>query len=198
MSKTHYFEVEKYTFTFVDQQEDRYIQISGFSGSDGSAYLTVNSGVVNYAKYSYHPKEKRFQYAFTDNVWKLLDEAGKGRPNKEKIKAIVKGVDDHQPLCIIFVDKSSLFRKKIPLDQGNKVVFPDDKLLEIVLSLENSIFVVSHRFVGIRDTWPTEVEKAREKIYLHYNKPESSGISGVAHLMINDSRLPWEMQCIGI
>jgi len=198
MPKIYFFQTNKYTITLVNQDVDRYLLISGFSKIDGSAYLVINSGnKINYAKFSYHPKEKRFQYAFTDELWTMLDRAGKGRPNIEKIKSKVVGLQDNQLLCTILIDGSSLFRKSIPVDRKLRIDFPSNKVFAMNFYLENNIPTVNHCFVNIEDNLVAEMETEREKIYSRDARFKSSEINGIAHLM-NDFDFPWKMLCIGI
>lgn len=199
MSQSHVISTRNYTLALVDQDIDRYLPISGYTGSDGSAYLTINSGTsINYAKFSYHPRENRFQYAFTDELWGLLNKAGKGRPNKERVKSITTGVGTNQVLCNILIDHSALFRRNVPSNEWVKINFPKYMILSTHFSLENCVPVVTHRFFDMNDTWAKEINEERNKIYSQHRPDRPSlEISGIAHLM-NDYQLPWRMLCIGV
>ena len=195
MAAIHYFEVNKYTLNLVDPSGINYLLLSGFCGGDGSAYLTINSsneGVPDCTKFSYHPKEKRFQYAFTDPVWTKLAQMGQGRPNKEKIKSKIIGVEvKDNLLCSILIDKSALFRKGQSED-GVKINFPENKIFIIDFCIENYIPVISHRFLDLNDNIRQMVEKEQKKVV----SLDSKLGGGIAQLM-NDYKFPWKMLCIG-
>jgi hypothetical protein len=127
----------------------------------------------------------------------LLNKAGKGRPNKERIKSIITDVSTNQVLCNILIDASALFRKDVPSKGWLKTSFPKCRIFSIYFSLENSIPTITHRFIDMNDTWKKEIVEERDKILQRRPDLNSSERSGIAHL-VNDYQLPWRMLCIGV
>ncbi len=200
MSRTHYLKAKKYTLNLVDQKNN-FLLISAFIEDDKSAYLKINSASkIDDIKFTYHPRSKKFKYAFTDTLWKKLHNSGIGRPNKERTKS-EQEVDGHTKiLCHVFIDKSSLFRtdklKKKP-DNEIKINFPDGKIFRITFSLEKNVPMITSKFIDLEKGLSEEIMKEREIIYSKNTKIDSSTISGIAQLM-NDFEVPWKLLVIGV
>lgn len=200
MPKTHYLKAEKYTLNLVDQ-ENKFLLVSAFLEDDKSAYLKINSASkIDDIKFTYHPRSAEFKYAFTNTLWKKLNDSGIGRPNKERTKSKQKVNSGKQILCSVFIDKSSLFRTdkltKKP-DNEIKINFPENKVFRVIFSLENKVPMITSGFVDLDKSLSDRIKKERENIYSKNKLIDQSSISGIAQLM-NDYEEPWKLLVIGI
>lgn len=146
-------------------------------------------------KFSYHPKEKRFQYAFTDRIWDAFHSIGQGKSNREKIKFKEPSIVGDQVLANIYIDKSALFR----VDEANqkfiKLNFPRIGATELILSLENGKIFLYIRY--IKDYLNKHINDFQEKIYL--NNPDlNNGIKDGCAQQILNNELPLKLAVFGI
>lgn len=197
MPNIYFLKTNKYTIALLNPTTNNFLLFSAFTGKDNSSYITINSGLINYAKFSYHPRKRSIQFAFTDELWDKLAKAGKGRPNKERIKSYKLDLSENQHMVTIFIHGSSLFRPE-PCPKDNiSINFQLDKIFRIDFYLENNIPMVNHRFIDKWEDLERVVETERKKIHELNAKLKSSEPTGIAHLM-NDYDFPWKMLCIGI
>lgn len=183
---------KKYVINLINKECNRYISICGFTQKDDSVYFIIDSGNKNnYMKFSYHPEEKRFQFAFLNEFWKKT-----GRPNKERIKSKIIKINNTQLLCNILIDKSSLHRKGSPKSKGITMVFPDKKILMLQIFLNNNIFQINHKFENITNSLIKIINAEKNKLYSLNKKLKIYKTNWIAQEM-NDYNSPWLMLCFG-
>ena len=188
----YFLSCKKHEINLINQEYNRYVSICGFTQKDDSVYFVIDSGNNNNCmKFSYHPKEKRFQFAFINEFWNKTQ-----RPNRERIKSKIININNTQLLCNIRIDKSSLYRNGIPKNKGGIIIFPDKKIFRIELFLDNNVFKVNYKFENITNNLIQTINTEKNKLYSLNKKLKDYKMNWIAQEM-NDYNSPWQMLCFG-
>lgn len=192
----HSIETQQETLLFINKENGKYLAISFFEGkSDSSGYLTINSmdlGVPDFLKISYHPKNNELRYAFTNEFWSKLN-----KPNKERKLFIAKPTNSNQILANIYLDNSALFRGNLPRNKYKGILVSSERAVSMCLKFENRRLVLVINQIAPAENIKGSIRINREKIY-NKSKHITPPISGCAQILLSDNNLPLKILVFGI